>query len=249
MKRSLIIGNWKMYADSVADAHILSTTIRNNVGNLSHIEIVLCPPAIWLPEVKPIIGRNAKLSLGIQNLYFEPTGGYTGEISPLMAKEFVDYAIVGHSERREYFCETNLDVNEKVASCLKAGIKPIVCVGEKKKGTAMTQPVNELKEAIEGLPRKYFKEIVVAYEPIWAVTTAASSNNADASYIVKVINKLREIVDRDTPILYGGSVRSSNVKEYAERPEIDGVLVGAASVRAAEFVKVCKIWNETKSLS
>ena len=245
MKRSIIVGNWKMYATNVADAHIIATAVRNNVANIRDIEVILCPPAIWLSEVSGIIKRNPKIKLGAQNMYFEPDGAYTGEISPLMVKEMADYVIVGHSERREYFGESDLEVNEKVIAALKAGLTPIICVGEKKKSVSASEPVRELKEALMHVPKKYLKDIVVAYEPVWAI---GSGLNADAEYAAKVAVALRELVTSDTPILYGGSVKSSNVKDYAARPELDGVLVGGASIRAAEFVKICKIWSEAKGL-
>lgn len=245
MKRSIIVGNWKMYATSIADAHILATAIRNHVADIKDIEIILTPPTIWLSEIAQILGRGKKTQLGAQNMFYEPSGAYTGEISPLMVKEVADYVILGHSERREYFGETNLDVNEKTTAALKAGLCPIICVGEKTKGSTIGQPLRELQEALDHIPKKYYKDIVVAYEPIWAVGTG---ENADPAYVAKVATKLREVVNIHTPILYGGSVNSSNIAGYADRPEIDGVLVGGASVRAAEFVKICKIWSETKSL-
>lgn len=245
MKRSLLVGNWKMYATSVADAHVLATTIRNGVAHFNGIEVVLCPPALWLSDVAHIIGKSTKVSLGSQNMCHEPEGAFTGEISPLMLKEVAKYVIVGHSERREHFGETNLDVNEKVLAALKAGITPIICVGEKKEGS-ISGPVKELKEALEHVPKKYLSKIIVAYEPIWAIGTG---KNADSDYAAKVATKLRELVHLDTPILYGGSVKSTNIADYAKRPELDGVLVGGASVRAAEFVKICKIWGQTKSLA
>jgi triosephosphate isomerase len=248
MKRSIIVGNWKMYATSIADAHVLATTVRNNLAHVDSIEAILCPPSLWLTEISHILGKSTKTHLGVQNMFNETEGAYTGEISPLMIKEIAKYVIIGHSERREYFGETNFDVNEKVISALKAGLTPIICVGEKKKVGTLRQPVSELFEALTNVPKKHYKDIIVAYEPTWAISDGVSGNNAEPEYAARVITKLREIVHSDTPILYGGSVNSSNTKGYAARPEIDGVLVGGASVRAAEFVKICKIWGETKEL-
>jgi len=245
MKRSIIIGNWKMYATSIADASVLSTSIRNHVADIKDVEIILAPPVIWLPEIAQILKRSQKTRLAAQNMFYEPDGAYTGEISPLMVKEVADYVIVGHSERREHFGETDMEINEKVLAALKAELSPIICVGEKERGSVIGQPLNELQEAIAGIPKKHHKDIIVAYEPIWAIGTG---DNADPAYVAKVTTKLREVVSEHTPILYGGSVTSSNITEYANRPEIDGVLVGGASVRAAEFVKICKIWAEAKSL-
>ena len=248
MRRSMIVANWKMYTD-LADASILATTVRNYAASIAGIEIVLCPPAIWLTELREIVGHGGKIQLGAQNIFYEAEGAYTGEISPLMVKDVADYVIVGHSERREHFGEMDLEVNEKVIAALRAGLSPIICVGEKKKSSQYpTQPVEQLKEALEHVPKKYYKQIVVAYEPIWAIITKENRNrNADVEHVVKVTAALRELVLRDSPILYGGSVNSSNAKEYATRPEIDGALVGAASLRAADFIKVCSIWAECKS--
>lgn len=244
MRRSMIVGNWKMYTSS-SDAHILATTIRNNASGAQGVEIVLCPPVVWLSDMVGIVGKGGKIHLGVQNIFYEEEGAYTGEISPLMVRDLAKYAIVGHSERREHFGETDLDVNEKVIAALKAGLSPIVCVGEKKKSEKYpTSVVNQLKEALLHVPKKHFKDIVVAYEPVWAI---GSGENADPEYAAKVISELRQVVLRDSPILYGGSTNSKNAKGYAERPEIDGLLVGGASLRAAEFVKMCGIWSEAKS--
>lgn len=244
MPRSIIAGNWKMYATSIADAHVLATTVRNGVAHLDNIDVVLCPPALWLSEIKHIVGHGGRLEIAAQNMYFEPEGAYTGEISPLMVKELAKYVIIGHSERREYFGETNFDVNEKVLAAIKAKLIPIVCVGEKKEG-GIAGVSRQLTEALDRVPKKYLKEIVVAYEPIWAIGTG---KNAEPEYAAKVATKLREHVHADTPILYGGSVKSANIEGYAKRPELNGVLVGGASVRAAEFVKICQSWSHVKDV-
>lgn len=248
MRRPMVVANWKMYTNA-SDAAILAITIRNNVAGINNVEVVLCPPTIWLTEVSSIIGKGGKVRLGAQNIFYESEGAYTGEISPLMVKDVADYVIVGHSERREHFGETDLEINEKVIAALRAGLSPIICVGEKKKSEKYPhEPVHQLKEALMHVPKKYYKQIVVAYEPIWAISTKENRNrNADVEYVVKVFSALRELVLRDSPILYGGSVNSTNAAEYALRPEIDGALVGAASLRASEFIKICGIWSESKS--
>jgi len=241
----MVVGNWKMYTQA-SDAAILATTIRNYVANIHGIEVVLCPPAVWLSEILSIVGKRGKIELGAQNMFYEPEGAYTGEISPLMVKDLAKYVIVGHSERREYFGETNLEVNEKVIAALKAGLSPIICVGEKKKSVKYpSSVVKQLTEALAHVPKKNYKDIVVAYEPIWAIGTG---ENADPEYAARVITVIREIVLRDCPILYGGSVNSKNAAGFAKRPEIDGLLVGGASLRGAEFVKICSTWADSKSL-
>lgn len=243
MKRPIIVGNWKMFTKS-ADANILATTVRNNVTDLDGIEIILCPPAIWLSEVASIVGKGNRVKVGAQNMFHETEGAYTGEISPSMVKDVASYVIVGHSERREYFGESDMDVNEKVLAALKIGLTPIICVGERRKKGEISEPVRELKEALTHVPAKNYKDVVVAYEPVWAIGTG---DDAGPEYVAKVTTKLREIVHADTPILYGGSVNSKNIEGYAKRPEIDGVLVGGASLRAAEFVKICRAWSLSKS--
>lgn len=246
MRRAMIIGNWKMYTDA-ADASILATTVRNNVSNLANIEVVLCPPFVWLAEVANIVGKG-KIGVGAQNMFYEPEGPFTGEISPLMIKDIAKYVIVGHSERRENFNETDADVNEKVIAALRAGLSPIICVGERTKSSKFpTGPVKQLKEALMHVPKSSYKNIIIAYEPTWAISTTKNSENCDGAYASRVASALREIVLRDCPILYGGSINSKTVREYGDHPEIDGVLVGSASLRAADFVKVCKVWSECKN--
>ena len=244
MKRSMLVGNWKMYLTSLADAHILTTEIRNELEPIKNIEVVLAPPFLWLTEMSGILGKG-KISLAAQNMFYEPSGAYTGEISPLMIKEVAKYVILGHSERREFFGEMNSDVNEKVISAIRAGLTPIICVGEKKKSEKAEGAYLELKEALMNIPKIHYKNLIVAYEPIWAIGTG---ENADPVYVARVLTKLRELVHADTPILYGGSVKANNVEGYAQRPEIDGVLVGGASVRAREFTQICETWSKTKNL-
>jgi triosephosphate isomerase len=245
MKSSLIVGNWKMYVTSIADAHILATSIRNGVADIPRIEAVICPPALWLSEIAGIVRKGAKTKIGIQNVSYEKEGAFTGEISPLMAKEMAEYAIIGHSERRAYFGETDVDVNEKVLAALKVGLTPIICVGEKKKEATPTEPFKQLEEALKNVPKNALKNIVVAYEPIWAIGT---SLNADAEYVAKVVTKLRELVHADTAILYGGSVKLDNALRYAQKREIGGLLIGGTSVKANDFIKICKIWSIARDI-
>lgn len=244
MRRPVVIANWKMHTRA-SDAQILATTVRNGVAPIEGVEIVLCPPAIWLSEILSIVGHGGRIELGVQNMFHEPEGAYTGEISPLMVRDLAKYAIIGHSERREFFGEKDFDVNEKVISALKAGLVPIICVGEKKREKLPHEPLRQLKEALMHVPKKCFGEMIVAYEPIWAIGTG---ENADPEYVAKVVHYLREVGLNETPVLYGGSVNSKNVADYGKRPEIDGLLVGGASLRAAEFIKICSTWSKSKSM-
>lgn len=240
MRRPIVVGNWKMYTRA-ADALMLTTAIRNGTSRLN-TEVVLCPPAIWLSESRSIIGKG-KIKLGVQNMFYEPEGAYTGEISPLMVKDLAEYVILGHSERREFFGEKDFDVNEKVIAALHTDLTPIICIGEKKREKLPKQPLHQLEEALQHVPKSKYDRVIVAYEPIWAIGTG---ENADPEYTAKVITFLREIGLAKTPVLYGGSVKSSNVAGYARRPEIDGLLVGGASLRAGEFIKICEIWSHVK---
>jgi len=245
MKNSLIVGNWKMYVTSIADAHILATSIRNGVADIPRIEAVVCPPALWLSEIAGIVKKGAKTKIGIQNISYEPSGAFTGEISPQMAKEMVEYVIIGHSERRAYFGETDIEVNEKVLAAIKVGLTPIICIGEKKRELLPIEPFNQLEEALRNVPKNALKNIVLAYEPIWAIGT---SLNADAEYVTKVVTKLRELVHADTVILYGGSVKVDNALSYAKKREIGGLLIGGASAKASDFVEICKIWSKARDI-
>lgn len=238
----MIVGNWKMHTRA-ADAHILATAVRNYAINVPEVEMVVCPPFVWLSEVAHVLNKG-KAHLGAQNMYFELEGAYTGEVSPLMIKDLAQYVIIGHSERREYFEETDLDVNEKVIAALKVGLFPIVCVGEKKKSSRYPQKVvDQLKGALASIPKKHYKDLIVAYEPIWAIGTGME---AEPEYAAKVITQLRTVVKLETPILYGGSVNSKNTAGFAGHPEIDGLLVGGASLKAAEFCKIAQVWHDKK---
>ncbi len=243
MPRPVVIANWKMHTNA-ADAHILAMTVRNAVCSMEGVDIVLCPPMIWLSEVASVLGKG-RISLGAQNMFYEPEGAYTGEVSPSMIKDLASHVIIGHSERREHFGETDFDVNEKVIAALKTGLIPIICVGERKKSLKYPEePVNQLKQSLLHVPVKYLKNIIVAYEPVWAIGTGLE---APPEYAAKVITELRAIVRTETPILYGGSVNSKNTANFVARPEIDGLLVGGASLRSAEFIKICQIWQQGKS--
>ena len=243
MRRPMVVANWKMYTRA-SDAYILATTIKNAVANIEGIEVVICPPSLWLSEIADVVKKDGKVNVGAQNMFYEPDGPYTGEISPMMVRDVAKYVIVGHSERRFYFHESDLDVNEKVLAALKFDLSPIVCVGEKTKSASIRDALEQLKEALQHVPKNSYKDIIVAYEPVWAIGT---EHTAPLDHSVKAISMLREIIGRDSPILYGGSVNSDEVEKFARSQAIDGVLVGSASVRAATFVDICKKWSEGKS--
>ncbi len=243
MRRPIVVANWKMYTRA-SDAYILATTIKNAVANVEGIEVVICPPSLWLSEISDLVKKDGKVNVGAQNMFHEPDGPYTGEISPMMIRDVAKYVIVGHSERRFYFNESDLDVNEKVLAALKYGLSPIVCVGEKTRSASMRDAVDQLKEALQHVVKNSYKDIIVAYEPVWAIGT---EHTAPLEHSIKAITMLREIIGRDSSILYGGSINDTEVDKFAKAHAIDGVLVGSASLRAGVFIEICRKWAEAKS--
>jgi len=260
MRKPLIIANWKMNT-ALADATVLATSIKNNIADLD-VEIVLCPPYVWLYPIAEILEHSPKnIELGAQNMWFADSGAMTGEISPVMLKDLVKYVILGHSERRSHFYESNALVNDKIHAALKHDIKPIICVGEHNKIAANSEVkrgrgrpttihiqsdiTQQLRSALTGISRDDAEKIIVAYEPVWAIGTG---NPATGAYAAGVIAKLREVIAKKynqslserIRILYGGSVDSENVREFIYQPEIDGVLAGTASLKAKEFIMICR---------
>ena len=250
MRKPIIVGNWKMNT-TLADATVLATQIKNNIADLD-VDVVLCPPFTWLYPVAEILEKSPKnIHLGAQNMWFAPKGAMTGEVSPFMVKSLAKYVILGHSERRSHFHEDNTLINDKIQAALENNLKPIVCVGETKKmgeqvaGSKKSDITVQLRSSLKGISRNLADDIIVAYEPVWAIGTG---NAATGAYAASVIEGLRNtLVDlfghpvaERMRILYGGSVDSENVREFVFQPEIDGVLAGGASLKAKEFIKICR---------
>lgn len=258
MRRPLIVGNWKMNT-TLADATVLANSVKKSAGDFDSVEIVLCPPFVWLvPLAEDLEHAPKNLSLGAQNMWFAESGAMTGEISPLMLKNLVKYVILGHSERRAHFDESNALINDKIHAALNHGIIPIVCVGEIKKmheekrgrgrpdaSELKSDVTHQLEGALKGILAEKAERIVVAYEPVWAIGTGEAASGA---YAAAVIESLRQVFQKKynkslserVRILYGGSVDSQNIQEFIYQPEIDGVLVGGASLKAKEFIGICK---------
>jgi len=244
MRIPIIAGNWKMN-NTIKEGLKLVDEIKNSTLN-ENVEVVLCVPFVSLYEIKQALDKT-QIKLGAQNMHWEEKGAYTGEISPLMLKEIgVDYCIIGHSERRQYFNETDLTVNKKVKAALMYGIKPIVCVGEtleQRENNVEKEIVkSQVLEAFKDIERKYIENIVIAYEPIWAIGTGKTASSEDANNMIAFI---REVIGQKygdekekVRILYGGSVKANNIKELMDKSEIDGALVGGASLNAKEFVDI-----------
>lgn len=245
MRTPIIAGNWKMN-NTVDEAMNLIKGIKNGERN-ADVEAVVCVPFTDLWQVKKEIeGTNIKL--GAQNMHWEDSGAFTGEISPLMLKEIgIDYVIIGHSERRQYFNETDETVNKKVKSALKYDIRPIICVGEtleeREKGTEKDVVKRQVKAALEDIEEKYIEDIVIAYEPIWAIGTGKTASNKDANDMISFIrqtvsDKYGEETSQKMRIQYGGSVKPNNIKELMTESDMDGALVGGASLKADDFLKL-----------
>lgn len=243
MRRPMVVANWKMYTRP-SDAYILATTLRNMVAPIEGVEVVVCPPLVYLSEISDILKKDGKVNVGAQNMYYEPEGPYTGEVSPLMIRDMAKYVIVGHSERRAHFAENNIVVNEKVLAALKYGLVPIICVGEQSKNSPVKDILGQLEEALDDVPKNQYQNIVVAYEPVWAIGTG---NAATLDHVVKITTALREIVGLRTTILYGGSVDEKEALKFSKHHQVDGLLVGTASLRASVFINIVKTWANAKS--
>jgi triosephosphate isomerase len=252
VRKPLIAGNWKMNT-TLEEAKSLVRAILNELGGIEGVEKVLCPPFISLVAIKELL-RGTSVELGAQNMYFEDKGAYTGEISPIMLADLCDFVILGHSERRQYFFETDGIVNKKVNKAFEIGLKPIVCVGEspKENETGKTEHVitNQVRAGLAGINPT--GKLVIAYEPIWAIGTGKAATGKQANATIGLIRKIvAGLWNRETAesvrILYGGSVTGSNIAEFIAEPDIDGALVGGASLKANEFVSILKQTANLKS--
>lgn len=239
----LIAGNWKMNT-TVQEARALAEALASNLNGVSDVETLLCPPFISLTTVGQALSGTT-LKLGAQNLHPETKGAFTGEISPAMLSGLCDYVIVGHSERRTLFGEDDTFVNRKVHAALAHGLIPIMCVGEslEQRESGTTEDVLTRQTTLglhEVSPDANF---VVAYEPIWAIGTGKAASDSDAEQAISLIRrtiseKLGDSAAQKTRILYGGSVKSSNITDFISSPEIDGALVGGASLIADDFTGI-----------
>jgi triosephosphate isomerase len=251
MRIPFIAGNWKMNT-TVTEAEKLVLEMLDKLDSIKGVEKVLCPPFVSLVAVSMML-QGSSLKLGAQNMYFEAKGAYTGEISPLMLRELCEFVILGHSERRWYFGETDEIVNKKVKAALVSKLKAILCVGERleENEAGKTEEVinRQVTSALSGIETA--GDLVIAYEPVWAIGTgkAASGKQAAATiqFIRDVVAELwNKSIAQDLRILYGGSVTSANIAEFISHPEIDGALVGGASLKAEEFVSIIEQTAEIK---
>jgi len=243
MRIPMIAGNWKMNT-TVGEATELAKTMRGELDKVSNVDKVICPPFVSLAPVGELI-KGSSIKLGAQNLYFAEKGAYTGEISPLMLADLCEFVIIGHSERRQYFNETGEVVNKKVVAALQIDLKPILCIGERleenEAGKTEEVVTEQLSASLAGI--EDLDGLIIAYEPVWAIGTGKAATGEQAnntiSFIRQNIAKLySDKIAQDIRILYGGSVTSANAAEFMQQPEIDGALVGGASLKATEFFSI-----------
>ncbi|MFH0763837.1 MAG: triose-phosphate isomerase [Candidatus Omnitrophota bacterium] len=248
MRQVIIAGNWKMNKN-ISESIELANSLKRSLADIVEIEIVLCPPFTSLSDVKEVI-MDTNIRLGAQDCYWEKEGAFTGEISASMLKNVgCVYCIVGHSERRQFFHETNETVNKKAKALLKEGINPIVCVGEKldqrKAGKTFDVVRDHVENSLAGLTKDEMLKAVIAYEPVWAIGTGVNATKDEAEEVHKYIRGLLagmygKDVANEVRIQYGGSVKPENIKELITQPDVDGALVGGASLKADSFTGIIK---------
>lgn len=265
MRKPLVVGNWKMNL-TAERAMSLARSVSQQIDGLGEkVDVVIAPALPWLIPVEGVLGRSAKVALGVQDADTGVIGAQTGSVSMGMLKPHVDYVIIGHSERRLAHKDTHQTINAKILDALKRGLTPIVCVGEfvhlydtkRKRGrpTKLEAESNifmQIRRALKDVPEGDISKVVVSYEPVWAIGTGEA---ADPEYVAQVVRKLRRTVSRlggkrraaRMRVLYGGSVTAKNASDYASLKEIDGVLVGAASLDAKAFGKIAQAFRVAKA--
>ncbi|MFQ5611008.1 MAG: triose-phosphate isomerase [Anaerolineae bacterium] len=244
MRTPIIAGNWKMH-NTVAEAVVLARAVRDAVAGVHGAETVLCPPFTALVAVSDVIG-DSRVGLGAQNMHWQEKGAFTGEVSPSMLQGLCQYVILGHSERRQYFGETDEGVNRKVKAALAHDLTPIVCVGENlaQNEAGQTEAVvgGQVRAAFADLSAGQAGQIIVAYEPIWAIGTGKAAEPAAVNSIIglcirgTLAGAFGEKVAQAVRVQYGGSVNPGNIERFMAQPDIDGALVGGASLKVETFV-------------
>lgn len=248
MRKPLIVGNWKMYQTTV-QAVALVELLRTLVADVLEVEVVICPPFTALPSVATAL-EGSRIGLGAQNMHWEKEGAYTGEVSPVMLTDLgCRYVILGHSERRQHFGETDVQVNRKLRAALGHEITPILCVGEtlgeREEGRTLQVVEAQLQGGVGDIPAQAAKNIAVAYEPVWAIGTGRTATAAQAAEVHGFIRTRLgalwgEAAATEVRILYGGSVKADNIDGLMAEAEIDGALVGGASLKADSFARIVR---------
>jgi triosephosphate isomerase len=245
-RKPIVAGNWKMNK-TVAEAADLASAIKRELADCKDVDVVLCPPFTALKAVGDVI-TGTHIDLGAQNMHWEKSGAYTGEVSAGMLRElFCHYVILGHSERRQYFGETDEIVNRKTKAALAANLKPIVCIGEtlQERESGRTEQVimTQVQGSLAGLTPRELVECIIAYEPVWAIGTGKTASPQQAQEVHALIRRLLkdiadEAVAQSVRIQYGGSMKPANARELMSQPDIDGGLIGGAALEARSFVEI-----------
>ncbi|MFH0935273.1 MAG: triose-phosphate isomerase [Candidatus Omnitrophota bacterium] len=248
MRKIIIAGNWKMYK-TIKEGQELVNALKRDLYNIENIDVVICPPYTLLSCLADML-IESNISLGAQDLFWEEEGAFTGEVSArMLADSGCNFVIIGHSERRQYFGETNESVNKKLKAALACGLIPIVCVGEtlKEREGKKTFKVLEdhLTNGLSGINQQEVLKIIIAYEPVWAIGTGKTASSAQAEEAHKYIRDLlAKLYDRETAdsirIQYGGSVKPGNISELIREADVDGALVGGASLDGATFAEIIR---------
>ena len=246
MRIPVVAGNWKMN-NTVANSIALVKELLPGLEGISGVDSIICPPFTALAPVAELV-KESHICVGAQNLYWEERGAYTGEISPLMIAELAEYVIIGHSERRAYFNDTDQVVNRKVLAALATDIKPILCVGEtlEENETGKTGQVikRQITAGLTDVSKELMARIKIAYEPVWAIGTGKAATPEGANQVIKefirdeIGNITSPAIAEGIPVLYGGSVKPGNASDFFAQPDIDGALVGGASLKAEDFIKI-----------
>ena len=257
MRIPVVAGNWKMNK-TIAEAIELATAMRDPLAGIRGVERVVCPPFVCLPAVKQALA-GTDIGVGAQNVYFEEKGAFTGEVAPAMLEGVCQYVIIGHSERRQYFGETDDAVNKKIRAVLAHRLTPIVCVGEtlalRRAGETNGWVRNQVVAALQGLTPTQVRALIIAYEPIWAIGTGVAATAEDAQQVIgevirpTVADLLGAEISEVVRIQYGGSVSPSNAAELMGKPDIDGGLVGGASLKASDFVEIVRLSAVAKDIA
>jgi triosephosphate isomerase len=246
MRRKLIAGNWKMNMDR-AGGIALATDIADRAGEVLSVDLLVCPPSVYVLAVAEAV-KGKGIEVGAQNMYFEPSGAFTGEVSAAMLLDVgAKYVILGHSERRQIFKESDAEVNKKTHAALAAGLAPIVCVGEllEEREVGRTSAVikSQFEGSLSGVTAEQIRGVVIAYEPVWAIGTGKVASPQQAEEVHADLRSLlakryNQGIADSVRILYGGSVKASNAAELLGQPNIDGALVGGASLKVEEFLGI-----------
>jgi triosephosphate isomerase len=247
MRDFVVAGNWKMNPARLADATALADAVRASADAAPQVTTVICPPTAWLLDVRRA-AAGGRLRIGAQTMHWEDVGAYTGETSPAMLAGIAEFVIIGHSERRQYDGETDEKVGRKVTSAVAHGLRPIAAVGERaeERRAGETEAVvdRQLRAALAGLDRIAGTGLVVAYEPVWAIGTGEAASGEDAQSVAAQIRTILAELDPDgadeVPIQYGGSCTPENAPEFFAQPDIDGALVGGASLKTESFAGILR---------